>query len=218
MNNQLRVFIVFLGGLLVALTFTFPIWQSYLVLLPGGGGVIFTCLPPQYNEAFLTIPETSRDALVTLADEQENLACEITLAYLRQDNPVPEAQQELPDMLGQTTIVLGDFVSPLPAIEIDGQLTIFELADGRKLARINTLDTPNISDVTVWLSASSNPQTREELEQGNIHIALGELQGNVGNQNYEIAAQVDLSLYNSIVLYSERLDTIVGYARFTSRF
>lgn len=207
-----------IGGFGVALTFTFPLWQPYLSLLPGGTGVIFSCLPTQYNELFLTIPAAEQQALLTLGEEEEELACELTLAYLRSDNPVPENQQAMPEMIGQVTVVLGDFNAAQAFIELTGQLTIFELADGRKLARINELDMPNMDGVSVWLSASAAPETREDLETGDLHLSLGPLQGNVGSQNYEIAAEVDLSAYNSVVLYSETLDIVVGYARFTSRF
>jgi hypothetical protein len=39
------------------------------------------------------------------------------------------------------------------------------------------------------------------VEVGEDQVELGQLKGNVGNQNYEIPAEIDLSLYQSVVIY-----------------
>lgn len=211
MNNQLRVFIVLLGAMFAALAYTFPTWQPYLALLPGGTGVVFTCLPPQYNEAFLTIANEQRVALVALADEDVNLACDLTLAHLRQDDVVPAPQQELPEMTGPEIVGIGNFVSANPALNSEGQVTFYQLADGRKILRINDLNITNVPDMQIWLSQNAAPLTREDLEQGGVHLLIGSVQGNVGSQNYDVAAEIDLNRYNSIVIFSESLELVVSY-------
>ena len=40
-----------------------------------------------------------------------------------------------------------------------------------------------------------------DLVVGDDYVHLGALKGNIGNQNYEIPAEVDLSEYKSVVIY-----------------
>ena len=67
-------------------------------------------------------------------------------------------------------------------------------------------------DLRVLLAASRAPRTREEVELGNLEIELGHLKGNIGNQNYEIPPEVDLSLYNSVVIYCQEFHVVFSTA------
>jgi len=217
MNNQIRVLVVMLGAFLTIITYSFPLWYPYLNLLPGVTGTVFPGLPPQLSDAYLQLPPEQQLALETLAEEEPDLALQLALAHLRPDVTVPLPEQELPQMLGQVKIVLGDFLPSSDAVQVEGQLTIYELADSRKLVRFDDFTVTNVEGMSVYLSESSNPLTPEDMKRGGDYQLLGELQGNVGAQHYEVAAQIDLSRYNSIVIYSETLDYVVGYALFTIR-
>jgi hypothetical protein len=69
----------------------------------------------------------------------------------------------------------------------------------------------------VWLSGTPRPVDEEELQEGGIYQIIEDLQGNIGGQTYILAADVDLSQYNSIVIYSETLGIVAGYAPFAFR-
>jgi hypothetical protein len=218
MNNQIRAMAVLLGALVVALTYTFPFWQNYINLLPGGTGVIIPCLDPRMNEGFLAIDETTRDALVELSDENSDLACELIFAHLGPDAPVPQAQQSLPDdLVGRIQIAGGDLIAGQPAIEAEGILSVYELADGRSVLRFDDFHITNVPGMQVWLSGTARPVDEEELQEGGIYQIIEDLQGNIGGQTYILAADVDLSQYNSIVIYSETLGIVAGYAPFAFR-
>jgi hypothetical protein len=62
------------------------------------------------------------------------------------------------------------------------------------------------------MAASAAPATLELLGPLDATIDLGQLLGTVGNQNYEIPADVDLADFNSLVLYSPSLNLIMSYA------
>lgn len=218
MNAQLRAGIILFGAVLVILTFTFPTWQPYLNLLPGGSGSVFPGLQPDLTERFLLIEPAQRAALETLVEEEPELALDLVYAEIREDQPVPAPLQALPDMLGRVIVVTGNFIPASNAVRADGQLTIFELADGRRLVRFDEFAVTNAPAMTVWLTESREPVDQETLESAGTHQSLGELQGNVGSQNFEIAAQTDLDRYNSIAIFSEELGVIIGYAPFTITF
>ncbi len=48
---------------------------------------------------------------------------------------------------------------------------------------------------------TENPAPRSRADVGETYIDLGSLKGNIGNQNYEIPADVDLSTYKGVVIY-----------------
>jgi len=205
--------VILLGATLVITTYTFPLWQRYISLLPGGTGVVLPCLPPQASEAFLLLDEPLQASLLALADDDLTQACNLIVAHLTPDNVVPAAQQDAPQGLPSgERIGDGRFTPAADVVEAEGALSIFELADGRRLFRIDGLDVTNVPDMELWLTANRSPTTREELEAGGEFQLIDQLQGNVGSQNYIVAADSDLTRYNSVVLYSETLDIVVSYA------
>ncbi|NND83554.1 MAG: DM13 domain-containing protein, partial [Acidimicrobiia bacterium] len=58
----------------------------------------------------------------------------------------------------------------------------------------------NGPDLHVILSPVDSPNSSEELRAVD-YVDLGELKGNVGNQNYEIPADVDIDSIGSVVIY-----------------
>jgi hypothetical protein len=93
-----------------------------------------------------------------------------------------------------------------------GTATILELSDGQRFVRLEDFRTSSGPDVIVILS--STPSTEESLgayDDGSLLI-LGELKGNIGNQNYEIPAGTDLSGYRSIVIWCRRFKVGFGAA------
>lgn len=217
MNTQLRAFVILLGAALVAATYTFPTWQPYLSMLPGRGETNILGLQAELAEQLLErVPPEQIDGLRDLASEQLPLAQEIAMAELRPDQT---ADDDVPSELGQLLPQLSD-VTPLdadaalygPALRASGTLTIYELADGRYILRFDELDITNLPEMNLYLSGNPRPTNQEELEQNGFYHRLRALQGNVGNYNYEVAPELDLFSYNSVVIYSEPLGVIVGYA------
>jgi hypothetical protein len=43
-------------------------------------------------------------------------------------------------------------------------------------------------------------------------VDLGDLRGNIGSQNYEIPAEVDLSVYDTVMIWCVRFSTGFGQA------
>lgn len=79
-----------------------------------------------------------------------------------------------------------------------GSAAIYELPDGALVLRFENFTVTNGPDLHVLLATNPAPTGRADLGD---HLDLGMLKGNIGNQNYDIPAGVDLSQYQSVVIY-----------------
>jgi hypothetical protein len=91
-----------------------------------------------------------------------------------------------------------------------GGLLLLADAEGRRFVRFEDLRTDNGPDLKVYLS--TNPVDGPEGAFDDDVVDLGRLQGNVGSQNYELPADVDLSRYRSVVIWCDRFNSAFGAA------
>jgi len=89
-----------------------------------------------------------------------------------------------------------------------GLALVVERADGTRYLRFEDLETSNGPDLHVYLSEI--PAGDDWYAYGDRFVDLGKLKGNVGDQNYAIPANVDLSKYKSAVIWCKRFS--VGFA------
>jgi hypothetical protein len=89
-----------------------------------------------------------------------------------------------------------------------GLALLVERADGTRYLRFEDLETSNGPDLHVYLSEV--PAGDDWYAYGDRFVDLGKLKGNVGDQNYAIPANVDLSKYKSAVIWCKRFS--VGFA------
>lgn len=69
----------------------------------------------------------------------------------------------------------------------------------------------NGPDLYVYLSGHPMPRSSAQLhEQGAFEVAR--LKGNVGDQNYALPADLDLSTYRSVVIYCKRFGVVFSTA------
>ena len=139
----------------------------------------------------------SDSELEELAPEDfDDLAAEIqSTAAMMPD----KAMEESMPADGETLVLLqGEFQDADNFHQGSGKATIFQLADGSRLLRLEDFSVTNGPELHVILATGASPTARFDL--GN-HIDLGKLKGNLGNQNYEISADVNIELYQSVVIY-----------------
>jgi hypothetical protein len=134
------------------------------------------------------------------------------------DPEQPDAAQ--PSAPGVTTtaparpdLATGSFVSR--DHPTSGTVRLLELADGRRFVRLEGFETDNGPDLYVYLS--TNPATGPEGAFDDDFADLGGLQGNIGDQNYEIPSDVDPARYASVVIWCDRFDSAFGAADLTTR-
>ena len=92
-----------------------------------------------------------------------------------------------------------------------GEATIYRGPDGSHLLRLENFQVTNGPDLHVILSPSPSPESRDDVHQPG-YLDLGSLKGNVGNQNYEIPADVDVDALSSVVIYCSPFHVVFSVA------
>lgn len=92
----------------------------------------------------------------------------------------------------------------------EGSVRVLRLEDGTRYLRIEGLATDNGPDLYVYLSPNPADGPEGAFDEG--HVNLGSLQGNLGDQNYAIPADIDHAAYASVVIWCDRFDSAFGAA------
>jgi hypothetical protein len=136
-----------------------------------------------------TIENLSPEEQEAVADEVMNAA-----AVVMMDKPAAD------DMMADEwkAVARGEFIGADSFHQGSGRAEIFQQGDQRVL-RFEGFSVTNGPDLHVILTKHPSPASRSDV--GDDYIDLGSLKGNMGNQNYEIPAGVDLSAYQGVVIY-----------------
>ena len=102
------------------------------------------------------------------------------------------------------TLVEGDFI---PRGRYSGEGDALVLTDGseQRFLRFENFATDNGPDLRVYLVNSD--ANAEEGTFDDDFVDLGELRGNIGDQNYEIPPDVDLAVYDTVVVWCVRFSS-----------
>ena len=111
------------------------------------------------------------------------------------DEALPTASASLPS---------GKFVGTGDGIhEAEGDAKILEIEDGTQFVRLENFKSTNGPDLYVYLATD---------DKASEFVSLGLLKGNIGNQNYEIPDDVDLSKYNKVLIWCKAFGVLFGSA------
>jgi hypothetical protein len=97
------------------------------------------------------------------------------------------------------------------AHESKGTAAIYQLANGKRALRFTDFETSNGPALHVYLVAAADAADSDAVKNAG-HVDLGALKGNVGDQNYEIPADVDLSQYRAVTIWCQRFNVNFGTA------
>lgn len=81
-----------------------------------------------------------------------------------------------------------------------GTATIWDLGNDERALRFEQFEVRNGPDLRVLLAVHPDPMGRGDVQDDGF-VEIAELKGNIGNQNYDIPPDIDLSMYNSVVIY-----------------
>jgi hypothetical protein len=82
---------------------------------------------------------------------------------------------------------------------------IYQLADGKRVLRFTNFSTSNGPDVRVYLGKASDATDNDTVKNAGF-VEIGPLKGNIGDQNYELPADLDLSQYHSVTVWCKRFN------------
>lgn len=83
-----------------------------------------------------------------------------------------------------------------------GEAAVYQLADGARILRLQNFSVDNGPDLYVYL-VPIDPVPNASGSDIPGYYSLGRLKGNVGDQNYELPADLDLSQYKSVVIWCQ---------------
>ena len=164
------------------------------------GAVVWYLASPLF---FDNVVEEDFPISIPSAEEIEQMSEE---EKAQKEEEIMEAAAKMPDkemeeaMPEGEPIALsqGQFVDADSVHKGSGSATIYQLPDGKNLLRFEDFNVTNGPDLHVLLATSPKPTSSSDIGE---YVDLGSLKGNIGSQNYEIPADVNLDQYQSIVIY-----------------
>ncbi len=159
------------------------------------------------NEAMEGIDEEFVESLAL----EEAQALEEQVAAVSTMMPDHEMEEEMPETEAEWALVSeGEFQDADNAHRGSGTASIFQQGD-QQVLRFENFNVTNGPDLHVLLVENIAGGDHDAL--GN-YIDLGKLKGNMGSQNYEIAADVDLAQYEGVIIYCMPFHVVFSRASF----
>ena len=97
-----------------------------------------------------------------------------------------------------------------------GTATIYRGGTGQYTLRLTDFEVTNGPDLKVWLVAESDIKSSDDVKASQW-LSLGQLKGNIGNQNYAIPAATEVSKYQSVVIWCEQFGVLFSPAKLAAR-
>ncbi|WP_447943446.1 DM13 domain-containing protein [Microbacterium aurum] len=143
-------------------------------------------------------------AAVATATPEPTPAASASVEPAEQITPAPPA--------GPVDLLTGSFISHEHTTS--GSVRVIENPDGTRQLALVGLETSNGPDVHVWLSAGPVVEGTDGwfTAAGYEHIDLGPIKGNIGDQLYDIPADVDLTVFRTVVLWCVPFSVSFGAA------
>ena len=92
-----------------------------------------------------------------------------------------------------------------------GTATVYRIGDGSHVLRFTNFSTSNGPDVHIYMVATNDANDAETVLHAGF-IDLGPIKGNVGDQNYPLGSDVDLSKYRAVSVWCKRFSVNFGTA------
>lgn len=184
MRNQTRSLIIVGGTVLIAIV-------AYLAI--GVFGVHTLFIDDEVAEA---------NPFDSVAEPNSAATSEVTADPADADPPPADEPME------ETTEPAAEVVTITTGTFVDGDHptsgTGFTISDGSQtFLRFEDFETDNGPDLNVYLRSSDDP---------NDYLDLGDLEGNIGDQNYELPVDLDLDRYDLVDIWCVRFGVSFGSA------
>jgi len=122
---------------------------------------------------------------------------------------VNEAMPSAPGASSAQPLESGRFYSILHPTE--GTATIYQTGDGTRVLRFTSFSTSNGPDVHVYMIAADDAKDSATVEKAGF-VDLGVIKGNIGDQNYTLGSDLDLTKYRAVSIWCKRFSVNFGAA------
>lgn len=190
-----RNIVIVVAVIIVLIALTFPLWRPFFI-----NDVVdeaFPTLTQEQRDAIREMPQDERDVLVAMSDDNPDMAADTAMSMMKDDTNVAD---EMPEMDEPVVLAQGTFNQFDAVHRGEGTAAIYQLPDGSRVLRLEDFRVTNGPELHVILTRAV-PSNIIDGESSEEHVDLGLLKGNVGNQNYDIPADVDLDEFQAVVIY-----------------
>ena len=97
------------------------------------------------------------------------------------------------------------------AHETKGTATVYQDTNGNRVLRLSNFSTSNGPDVHIYMVAADNAYDAATVEHASF-IDLGNIKGNIGDQDYTLGHDLDLSKYRAVSIWCKRFSVNFGTA------
>ena len=140
---------------------------------------------------------------------------DVEAAMVKAESEATTAADDMPSD-GPVQVSVGQLVGADSFHQGSGSATIYTLADGSNVLRFENLDVTNGPDLHVILSPVAMAEGRDDV-MASGYVDLGSLKGNLGDQNYDIPADVDVEAGEwTVVIYCQPFHVIFATAPLTT--
>jgi hypothetical protein len=144
--------------------------------------------------------------------EEERQAVQPQVSDTPETMPDKTLDEEMPAGDQPVLVSHGQFQDADSLHRGSGTAKIYQLPEGKHLLRFEDFSVTNGPDLHVLLAQSPSPTGQSDLGE---YVDLGELKGNLGNQNYEIPEMIDLTQFQSVVIYCQPFHVVFSVAEVT---
>jgi len=152
-------------------------------------------------------PEMADDMTEAMQDMPVEVQVEEEMPEMDMESTTAGADQEAAEAMIKT-IFEGDFVDR--SHPTSGVAQVLNDGSAQRFLRFEPFATDNGPDLNVYLSTAA-PGADASAFASNF-VDLGDLKGNIGSQNYEIPADVDLNEHSTVVIWCVRFGVVFGAA------
>jgi hypothetical protein len=175
--------------------------------------------PPlnQFQE-FMAMSEEERIEAGNQMDEQEKN--QIMLEFARMNTSIDESMTQINQSLSEqqtsqtgnessNLLLTGSFVGVGDGIhDAQGIAKVIPIEGGGNVLRLEDLIVTNGPDLYVYLSTDKSASD---------FVNLGRLKANIGNQNYQIPEGIDITKYDTVLIWCRAFSVLFGSADLKSR-
>ena len=97
----------------------------------------------------------------------------------------------------------------------EGTATIYRIENGSRVLRFTAFKTSNGPDVHIYMVAAEDAKDNASVQQA-AFVDLGLIKGNIGDQNYTLGSDLDLTKYRTVSVWCKRFSKNFGAAPLTT--
>jgi hypothetical protein len=153
----------------------------------------------------------SPDNIEEMSPEELEKAKEKILAEAALEPP-HEMEEAMPAGSAEPTVIgQGKFKDADVIHKGSGDAKLYKLADGSHLLRLENLNVTNGPALHVYLAKHPSPESAANVTEGGF-LDLGNLKGNIGNQNYPVPEGTAITDYKSAVIWCQLFSVLFSPA------